>query len=177
MSTTKGVLKLERSGLEKKFYDLCFKIVTDNGYKLYDLEWHSGSGELRLFIMDPKTGSAVIDDCATIDRALSPFIEAETWMPDNLVLEVSSPGLFRSLTSVEHFQMIEGLEASLTLFKNISEEQCPTLPKAFRNNMKPKVKIMKATETGVDVELKEVQFHIPYEQIKKANLETDIKNS
>ena len=173
----KGVLRGEREGLEKKFYDLCFKIVTENGYKLYDLEWHPGSGELRLFIMDPKTGSAVIDDCAKIDRELSPFIENETWMPDNLVLEVSSPGLFRSLTSVEHFKMIEGQEALVTLFKNISEEQCPDLPRAFRHNMKPKVKVIEALEDSVKVELKNIVFNLPYEQIKKASLETDLNQA
>lgn len=171
-----GVLRQVREGLEKKFYDLCLKIVTENGYKLYDLEWHPGSGELRLFIMDPKTGSAVIEDCAKIDHALSPFIENESWMPENLVLEVSSPGLFRNLSTVEHFKMIEGQEASLTLFKNISEEQCPELPKAFRHNMKPKVKVLEAHESEVKVVLKNVVFNIPYTQIKKANLETELQN-
>ncbi len=173
----KGVLRGEREGLEKRFFDLCLKVVTDCGYKLYDLEWHPGSGELRLFIMDPKTGSAVIDDCAKIDRELSPYIENETWMPENLVLEVSSPGLFRNLTSAEHFKMIEGQEALVTLFKNISEEQCPELPRAFRHNMKPKVKIIEAFEAMVKVEIKDIRFDLPYEQIKKANLETDLSQA
>ena len=149
--------------------------MNDCGYKLYDLEWLSGSGELRVFIMDPQTGSAVIEDCAKVDHALSPFIESETWMPDNLTLEVSSPGLFRQLSSVEHFRMIVGQEASLTLFRNISEDQCPTLPKAFRHNMKPKVKIVDVCEDSVRVSLKECEFSIPFEQIKKANLETELK--
>ncbi len=171
-----GVLRQGREGLEKKFYDLCSSIVIENGYKLYDLEWHPGSGELRLFIMNPQTGSAVIEDCAKIDQALSPLIENESWMPDNLVLEVSSPGLFRSLSTVEHFKMIEGQDASLTLFKNISEEQCPELPKALRHNMKPKVKVIEALENEIKVELKNVVFLIPYTQIKKANLETELQN-
>ena len=175
--TQKGVLRGEREGLEKRFFDLCLKVVTDCGYKLYDLEWHPGSGELRLFIMDPKTGSAIIDDCAKIDRELSPYIENETWMPENLVLEVSSPGLFRNLTNAEHFKMIEGQEALVTLFKNISEEQCPELPRAFRHNMKPKVKIIEAFEKMVKVEIKDVRFDLPYEQIKKANLETDLSQA
>lgn len=173
----KGVLRGEREGLEKKFFDLCFKVVTENGYKLYDLEWHSNSGELRLFIMDPKTGSAVIDDCAKIDRELSPFVENETWMPENLVLEVSSPGLFRNITSIEHFKMIEGQDALLTLAKNISEEQCADLPRALRHNMKPKVKVLEANELGIRVELKDVMFFLPYDQIKKANLETELNQS
>lgn len=171
-----GVLRQVREGLEKKFYDLCLSVVTENGYKLYDLEWHPGSGELRLFIMDPNTGSAVIDDCAKIDHALSPFIENETWMPENLVLEVSSPGLFRNLSTVEHFKMVEGQEVSLTLLKSISEEQCPELPKSFRHNMKPKVKIIEANDNELKVELKNVVFAIAYTQIKKANLETELQN-
>ncbi len=171
------VLRGERTGLEKKFFDMCSKVVTENGYELYDMDWIAGSGELRLSIMDPKTGSAIIDDCAKIDHALTPYFESETWMPDDVTLEVSSPGLFRSLTSIEHFKLVVEKNILITLNKNISEEQSADLPKAFRHNMKPKVKLMEVFGDAVAVEIKNVKVVIPFSQIKKANLETDLKDN
>ena len=58
--------------------------------------------------------------------------------------------------------------------KKIDEEKYPDFPKVLRNNLKLKVLLEKATDTKLLVDVKGVKIEIPYEQIKKANLETDI---
>lgn len=143
---------------------------------MYDLEWHAPSGELRLFIMDPKTKTAVLDDCVRVDRAFNPYMETETWIPDNFTLEVSSPGLFRGLTTVEHFKGVVGQDITLGLTKKIDETVYPDFPKALRNNLKIKVKLVEANDEGLVIDAKGVQVNVPYTQIKKANLETDFNN-
>ena len=168
------VLKENRTGLELKFFELALKVVVAEGLELYDLEWSPNSGDLCLYIMNPETKTAQLEDCVKIDRALSPYIDNEAWMPENLTLEVSSPGLFRHLNQIKHFQMSLGEEVSLTLNKNISEEQAPDFPKALRNNMKIKVKLVEASNDSIVIEAKGVNVSIPYTQIKKANLETNI---
>lgn len=168
------VLKENRTGLELKFFELALKVVVAEGLELYDLEWSPNSGDLCLYIMNPETKTAQLEDCVKIDRALSPYIDNEAWMPENLTLEVSSPGLFRHLNQIKHFQMSLGEEVSLTLNKNISEEQAPDFPKALRNNMKIKVKLVEASNDSIMIEAKGVNVSIPYTQIKKANLETNI---
>lgn len=170
------VLRGPRSGMELKFYDIALKILGDLGLEMYDLEWSAPSGELRLFIMNPKTKTALIDDCVQVDRAFTPFIEAESWMPENLTLEVSSPGLFRNLTSVEHFKGVVGEELTLALTKKIDEIVYPDFPKVLRNNLKIKVKLLEARDDSILVDARGVEVEIPYTQIKKANLETDFNN-
>jgi|GEM_PF-3687358 len=96
-------MEIKREGLEKKFYDMCLECVQAQEYKLYDLEYIKGQKLLRLYIMDPKTGSAVLDDCIKVDRSLTPYFEENTWIPEDVVLEVSSPGVYKKLRCYEHF--------------------------------------------------------------------------
>lgn len=170
------VIRGPRSGMELKFYDIALKILNELELEMYDLEWNASSGELRLYIMDPKTKTALIEDCVKVDRAFNPYIESETWMPENLTLEVSSPGLFRSLTSVEHFKGVVGEEITLNLTKKIDETVYPDFPKVLRNNLKIKVKLLEAKDESIVFDARGVKVEIPYTQIKKANLETDFNN-
>ena len=170
------VLRAPRSGMELKFFDIATAILNELNLEMYDLEWNAPSGELRLFIMDPKTKTALIEDCVKVDRAFSPYIESESWMPENLTLEVSSPGLFRYLTSVDHFKGVEGQEVTLALVKKIDESIYPDFPKVLRNNLKIKVKLLETTDEGIVVDARGVKIELPFTQIKKANLETDFNN-
>lgn len=171
------VLRGPRSGLEQKFFELASKILHDLNLELYDLEWHAQSGALTLFIMDPKTKTALIDDCVRVDRAFDPYMESETWIPENFTLEVSSPGLFRNLSTVEHFKGSVGQDITLGLLKKIDETIYPDFPKALRNNLKIKVKLVEAKDESIVVDAKGVQVEVPYTQIKKANLETNLNNN
>ena len=168
------VLKGPRQGMELKLFELTQKILSENNLELYEMEWNATSGNLVVYIQNPKTKSAVLEDCVKVDRGFNPYMETETWIPDNFTLEVSSPGLYRVLTTVNHFKSVEGEEVMLHLVKKIDEEKYPDFPKALRNNLKLKVLLVSASESGLVVDAKGVKIDIPYEQIKKANLETDI---
>ncbi|MBT3236133.1 MAG: hypothetical protein HN353_09305 [Bdellovibrionales bacterium] len=111
----------ERSELERKFYDLCLKVVNTVGIDLYDLEFVERSQLLRIFVIDPQSKSATLDDCVKVDRALTPHIEEEDWMPDTLTLEVSSPGIYRNLRSRQHFELSIGERVSIILFRKSEE--------------------------------------------------------
>ena len=78
------------------------------GYELVDLEVRLGGkgGLVRVFIDKPD--GIDLDDCETVSRAVSALLDVEDPVPGNYNLEVSSPGLDRKLTKVEHFQRFEG---------------------------------------------------------------------
>ena len=78
------------------------------GYELSDLEANIGgqNGLLRLFI--DKDGGINLDDCEKVSLAVSALLDVEDPVPGQYNLEVSSPGLDRKLTKVEHFQRFEG---------------------------------------------------------------------
>ncbi len=78
------------------------------GYELADLEVRLGSksGLVRVFIDKPD--GIDLDDCEKVSLAVSALLDVEDPVPGNYNLEVSSPGLDRKLTKVEHFQRFEG---------------------------------------------------------------------
>ena len=78
------------------------------GYELSDLEVKLGGrhGALRVFIDKP--GGIGLDDCEKVSLAISALLDVEDPLPGHYDLEVSSPGLDRKLTKIEHFQRFEG---------------------------------------------------------------------
>ena len=78
------------------------------GYELVDAEVRLGSkgGLVRLFIDNPE--GIDLDDCEKVSLAVSALLDVEDPVPGNYNLEVSSPGLDRKLTKVEHFQRFAG---------------------------------------------------------------------
>ena len=55
--------------------------------------------------MNKESMSAVLDDCILIDRELTPVFEENAWVPEDITLEVSSPGIDRKLRTKRHFDL------------------------------------------------------------------------
>ena len=85
------------------------------GYELSDLEANLGGkgGVVRIFIDHPDGIS--LDDCEKVSLAVSAMLDIEDPLPGKYNLEVSSPGLDRKLTKVEHFQRFEGETLKVTM--------------------------------------------------------------
>jgi ribosome maturation factor RimP len=78
------------------------------GYELSDLEVKLGGrgGVVRIFI-DHSDGIG-LEDCEKVSLAVSALLDVEDPLPGQYNLEVSSPGLDRKLTKIEHFQRFTG---------------------------------------------------------------------
>lgn len=78
------------------------------GYELSDLEARlsGGRGVVRVFIDKP--GGIGLEDCEKVSLAVSALLDVEDPVAGKYDLEVSSPGLDRKLTKIEHFQRFKG---------------------------------------------------------------------
>lgn len=78
-------------------------LLADMGMELVEIQFRrEGHGwVLRLFI--DKEGGITIDDCATVSRQVSAYLEVEDLIAHAYHLEVSSPGLERPLRKREDF--------------------------------------------------------------------------
>jgi len=85
------------------------------GYELADLEVRLGGrgGVVRVFIDKPD--GIGLDDCEKVSQAVSAILDVEDPVPGNYDLEVSSPGLDRKLTKVDHFQRFMGETVKVSL--------------------------------------------------------------
>ena len=72
-------------------------IVAKNGVEIYDVEYVKEGSDwyLRAYIDKPE-GVSIID-CENVSRELSDVLDKEDFIPDAYILEVSSPGLGRTL--------------------------------------------------------------------------------
>ena len=98
-------------------------IVADLGLELYDLEFVGGV--LRVVVDTPvSSGQSVsLDNIALITRLLSREFDHSDPMPGRYTLEVTSPGLERTLRVPRHFQREIGKVVALRLHPNPDGER------------------------------------------------------
>ena len=78
------------------------------GYELADLEVRlAGKGGVVRVYIDKPDGIG-LDDCEKVSLAVSALLDVEDPLPGQYNLEVSSPGLERKLTKMQHFQRFMG---------------------------------------------------------------------
>jgi ribosome maturation factor RimP len=122
---------------------------------------------LRLLVekkgSDPSKGSGVNHAlCAAISRDMGTLLDAEDFISDSFVLEVSSPGIERPLIGPEDFERFKGHKAMIKTMQTIDRS------KRFTGV------ISDADQNRVCVELTNgVRTEIPFKLITKANLVFD----
>ena len=166
------VLRTSRTGIDLKIYELCKDVVLKTGLDLYDLDYNQKSKELKIYIQNTE-GTAELTDCIEVDRALSPYFDTEEWLPSGVTLEVSSPGLFRDLTQVEHFENVVGENIKITTKRPL--ESCVDIEnKRFLKGKKfiGKLSSLSVDKDMINIEIKDVLVKLSFEDIKKASLET-----
>ncbi len=91
------------------------KVVESHGAKLYDTEVVNEDGRTiyRVYIL--KEGGVDLDLCADISRDLSPMLDVYPPVSGQYYLEVSSPGVERTLKKPEHFINSVGSDVRLKL--------------------------------------------------------------
>ena len=163
----------KRTGLEEKFYQACEAVTVEHDYVIYDMDYIQGSSTVRLFIMNPETKTAVIEDCIKVDRGLSPFFE-EDWVPEDVVLEVSSPGVYRTLKTKENFEAVVGDLINCTISGSLNEELVKDAPKAIQNEKSFRGILKEFNEEKILLEIDGFELPLTIEQIKKANLDPEL---
>lgn len=85
------------------------------GFQLVRLRLIGGKTKTLQVMAERPDGAMSVDDCATLSRALSDFLDRENPIEGEYVLEVSSPGIDRPLTRIVDFTRWAGHEAKLEL--------------------------------------------------------------
>lgn len=148
--------------------DLVEKIIQDElysmGYELVDFQMNSLKSKtiLRVFIdkLNEKNTKCLItvDDCELVSKTLEKIIELENYN-ENIVLEVSSPGIERQLNNINDFIRFKGALASIYL-----NEKTEKTDSFFIAN------IDSINDNIINFKTKNKEFSIDYANIKKAKL-------
>lgn len=104
---------------EERTETLLEQIAARYGVEIYDVEYIKEGSDwyLRVFIDKPEGVNIV--DCENVSRALSEVLDQADFIEDAYILEVSSPGLGRTLKKAKHLEKSIGQEVEVRLYKPI----------------------------------------------------------
>ena len=108
-----------REDYEIKTEELLLPIAEANGVSIYDVEYVKEGSDYYLRAYIDKPEGVNIQDCENVSRALSDELDRVDFIPDAYILEVSSPGLGRTLKKDKHLTSSIGEEVEIKLYKPI----------------------------------------------------------
>jgi len=111
----------KRETYEARTEELLAPIVASNGVEIYDVEYVKEGSDYYLRAYIDKPEGVNIIDCENVSRALSDVLDKEDFIPDAYILEVSSPGLGRTLKKDKHLAKSIDQEVEVKLFKAIDK--------------------------------------------------------
>ncbi len=108
---------------EARTEELLAPIVEQYQVEIYDVEYVKEGSDwyLRAYIDKPE-GVNIID-CENVSRALSDALDREDFIADAYILEVSSPGLGRTLKKDRHLEKSLGEEVEIKTYKPIDKQK------------------------------------------------------
>lgn len=113
----------KRETYETRTEKLLVPIAEKYGVEIYDVEYVKEGSDwyLRAYIDKPE--GVNINDCENVSRALSDVLDAEDYIEDAYILEVSSPGLGRTLKKDRHLEKSLGEEVEIRTYKSIDKQK------------------------------------------------------
>ena len=113
----------KRETYEERTEHLLLPIVERAGVEIYDVEYVKEGRDYYLRVYIDKPEGVNIQDCENVSRALSDALDAEDFIPDAYILEVSSPGLGRVLKKDRHLERSLGENVEIKTYKPIDKKK------------------------------------------------------
>ena len=141
-----------------KLNDLIKPAIEKMGYELTDLEVkNQGREQLISIFIDNLTGIN-IEDCEIVSRQISLLLDVENPISGKYTLEISSPGLDRKLTKLNHFKRFIGNELRIKLLRSMDGRR------NFRG------KLLAANKESIKVQVDDQLYKLPIDMIEIARL-------
>ncbi len=150
-----------KTDLDARILNVVDPIAVDMGFHVVRIRVMAGKrAKVQIMAERLSDGQMSVDNCADLSRAVSAALEVEDPIKDAYVLEVSSPGLDRPLTSLKDFEFYQGYLARLELDRFVEGR------KRFRGTL------VGVDGQNIDINLdgEDETAQIPFEWISEAKL-------
>lgn len=142
-------------------------VVIQEGYFLWELKvTKAGKRSLVSIVLDKK-GGASLDELAGMSREIAHILDDDPSLEEAYHLEVSSPGLERNLTTVEHYKWSVDLDVTVTYRVEGTIERS-------------RGKLISVDDTNIVVQSEDIELgkiSIPIETITKAHTLFDFEEA
>lgn len=152
---------MKNDALVNEIYEMVKPIADELNYDIYHVEYVKENGELYLRIYIEKDGGITLSDCEALSRRVSDLMDEKDPIKDPYFLEVSSPGLNRTLFTEEHYKRFIVREVMVKFTKSVDGKK----------NIKGILK--EVNEDSIVVEADQL-INIPKDKIKSVNIEGEI---
>ena len=152
---------MKNDALVTQIYEMVKPISDELNYEIYHIEYVKENGEYYLRIYIEKEGGITLSDCEALSRRVSDLLDEKDPIPEAYFLEVSSPGLNRTLFTETHYKRFVGREVMVKLTKAVEGK------KSIKGILK------EVNEENIIVEA-DTLISIPKEKVKSANIEGEI---
>lgn len=132
--------------------------IVDLGFQLWGVQIIASGKHTTLRIYIDKADGVTVDDCADVSHLVSGILDVEDPIQGRYTLEVSSPGLERSLFTLEQYQQYIGHPIRLSL----------RVPFEGRRRFRGLLSALEGDEVVLLVDNEE--YVLPFEMIEKANV-------
>lgn len=105
------------ANIEERVESLIKPKIEEIGYSLYDIEYAKEGKNyfLRIFIDKPE--GIDLKDCEKVNDAINDLLDTANYIKEQYFLEVSSPGIERTLRKDKHLEDNIGEEINIKLFR------------------------------------------------------------
>lgn len=141
------------ANIEEKVEDLLQETIEKLGYNLYDVEYAKEGKNyfLRIFIDKPE--GIDLNDCEKVNNEINEILDKADYIKEQYFLEVSSPGIERTLRKNKHLKENKGKKIQINLFNPIEGK------KEYIG------KLEKYDEEKIEINIEEKNIQIPRKSI------------
>ena len=117
------MIKIASSNIESKVENLLKTVIENIGYDLYDVIYEKEGKDYYLRIIIDKSDGIDINDCENVNNAINDLLDEADLIKEQYFLEVSSPGVERTLRKNKHFESQLGNVIYVKLYKAIDKQK------------------------------------------------------
>jgi ribosome maturation factor RimP len=150
----------EMNGLIDRIAGLGERATRGTDIEIADVQLRGGGKARLLRVYIDKPGGVTHGDCELVSERLGKLLDEEDAVPgDSYTLEVSSPGVERSLSKPRDFERVVGQKIRLALREPI------------RGQTRFEGKLAQFADETLELEIAAGELlHIPFQQVQKAKL-------
>ena len=113
----------KREQYEARTEELLLPILNENNFELVDVEYVKEGSNWYLRAYIDKEGGITVNDCELVSRAMNEILDAEDYIEDSYIFEVSSPGLGRPLKKERDYVRSMGKELEMRTYRSINRKK------------------------------------------------------
>jgi len=151
--------------LEKKLMSTINDLVLKKDFFVLNLKLRQSKSTPNISVIVDSSNTVSVDDCAYVSNVINDVLKVDEKFSDykDFALEVSSPGINRELFTLSDYKKYVGEKVQIKLKKSL-------------NGVKNiKAKLIGVDDGFIEVSSRNETYTLEFDNIKKANLNIDIK--